>query len=70
MIRILHTIDTTGPGGAETVFVNLIKGLDTQKFESTVAIYGSGWVCDTLRESNIYPVFVPSRGKFNIRTPH
>lgn len=67
MIRILHSIDTTGPGGAETIFVNLIKGLDTQKFESIVVIRGPGWVCDTLRSNGVEPIFVQSRGGFNFR---
>ena len=67
MIRVLHSIDTTGPGGAETVFVNLIKGLDAQKFESIVVIPGPGWMYDTLRSKGVEPIFVQSRGGFNLR---
>lgn len=66
MIRVLHTIDTSGPGGAETVFVNLAKGLDSTKFESFVAIRGPGWVCDSLRCNGLEPIFLQSRGGFNI----
>lgn len=65
MIRILHTIDTTGPGGAETVFVNLIKGLDRRKFEPIVAIRGPGWLCDELGRYGINPLFINSTGTFN-----
>jgi glycosyltransferase involved in cell wall biosynthesis len=65
MIRILHTIDTTGPGGAETVFLNLIKGLDLRKFEPIVAIKGHGWVCDELNKNGIKPLFIRSKGAFN-----
>lgn len=67
MIRVLHTIDTTGPGGAETVFVNLAKGLDPQRFISFAAITGSGWVCDELRKNGIEPIFIQSKGKFNFQ---
>lgn len=67
MIRILHTIDTTGPGGAETVFVNLIKSLDHQKFEPIVIIRGPGWVSDELRKNGITPLFVNSKGAFNFK---
>lgn len=67
MIRILHTIDTTGPGGAETVFVNLVKGLDRKEFEPIVAIKGPGWVCDELEKSGISPLFINSKGSFNIK---
>ena len=66
MIRILHTIDTTGPGGAETVFTNLVTGLDHTEFESFAAIRGPGWVCDALRNTGIEPLFVNSRGSINI----
>jgi glycosyltransferase involved in cell wall biosynthesis len=67
MIRILHTIDTTGPGGAESVFVNLVNGLDRQKFEPTVVIDGAGWVCDQLSRNGITPQFVNSKGSFNLK---
>ncbi|BHH86287.1 glycosyltransferase family 4 protein [Desulforhopalus sp. 52FAK] len=67
MIRVLHTIDTTGPGGAETVFINLVKGLDPEEFESVVAIRGPGWVQDSLKEKGIEPLFIQSRGGFNFK---
>ncbi len=67
MIRVLHSIDTTGPGGAETVFVNLAAGLDPNKFESFAVIRGDGWVCDTLRSHGIEPIFVQSKGGFNFK---
>lgn len=67
MIRVLHTIDTTGPGGAETVFVNLAKGLDPKIYLSIAAIRGPGWVCDSLRTSGIEPVFLQSKGGFNFK---
>lgn len=65
MIRILHTIDTTGPGGAETVFVNLVKGLDRQKYEPVVVIRGAGWLCNELKKNGISPLFINSKGSFN-----
>ncbi len=67
MIKVLHTIDTIGPGGAETVFVNLAKGLDSQRFESVAAIAGPGWVSDMLRKNGIKPIFVQARGGFNLQ---
>ena len=67
MIRILHTIDTTGPGGAETVFVHLATRLDPAQFTSMAAIRGPGWVCDALRQHGVEPLFVQSQGAFNVR---
>jgi glycosyltransferase involved in cell wall biosynthesis len=65
MKRILHTIDTTGPGGAETVFVNLAKGLPRQEYDPVVAIRGPGWVCAELRKNGLNPLFISSKGAFN-----
>ncbi len=65
MINILHTIDTTGPGGAETVFLNIINGLDKSKYKSTVAICGKGWVHDQLAMSGLHPLLLSAKGSFN-----
>lgn len=55
MKTILHTIDTTGPGGAETVFVNLASKIDHNRFRSVVAINGPGWVHDELQRRGLSP---------------
>lgn len=55
MKTILHTIDTTGPGGAETVFINLASKIDRARFRSVVAINGPGWVHDALRQHGLTP---------------
>lgn len=62
MKTILHTIDTTGPGGAETVFVNLASKIDRNRFRSVVAINGPGWVHDELRRRGLSP-YVLNAGK-------
>lgn len=67
MIRILHIIDTTGPGGAETVFLDLIRGLDPTRYAPVVVIRGPGWVHDQLVASGITPHVIPAKGSFNIR---
>lgn len=67
MLRVLHTIDTTGPGGAETVFVSLVKGVDKCLYQSIAAINGPGWVYGELLKSGVEPFFLHSEGGFNIR---
>lgn len=67
MIKVLHTIDTTGPGGAETVFVNLVKNLDRKRFESVAVIHGNGWVSEILRQHGVKPLFIKSSGGFNFK---
>lgn len=46
---ILHAIDTTGPGGAETVFLDIAQQLQLPDFENLAVIKGSGWVEDQLK---------------------
>lgn len=67
MKTILHVIDTTGPGGAETVFIDLISGLPKDKFKSVVLLRGKGWVYDALLQQGIEPVLLDAKGSFNWR---
>ncbi len=63
---ILHLIDTTGPGGAETVFINLLKELQQTEFRNIVVLRGEGWVADQVRSLGITPQFIDSKGSFNL----
>ena len=65
MIKILHLIDTTGPGGAETVFVQLCTLLDKQQYEPCVIISGPGWVYDSLVAQGISPYIINAKKGFN-----
>jgi glycosyltransferase involved in cell wall biosynthesis len=67
MLTILHTIDTTGPGGAETVFIELATHLPRDKFRSVVIIRGKGWVYEELRRRGIEPILLEAKGSFNWR---
>lgn len=66
MINVLHTIDTTGPGGAEKVFLTLAQGLDPDRFRSYVAIAGRGWLHDQLLDLGIAPVIVGGKRGFDL----
>ncbi len=66
MKTVLHTIDTTGPGGAETVFIDLITRLPQDKFRSVVVIRGKGWVHDELVRRGVSPILLNSKGSFNL----
>lgn len=64
---ILHTIDTTGPGGAETVFIDLATRLPKEKYRSIVVIRGAGWVHEELVRRGVKPIFLDAKGSFNLR---
>jgi glycosyltransferase involved in cell wall biosynthesis len=65
MKTILHTIDTTGPGGAETVFIDLVTRLSKEKYRPVVVIRGKGWVYEELSRRGIKPELMDAKGSFN-----
>ena len=67
MKNILHVIETCGPGGAETVCLELATGLDARQWRSFVAIPGKGWVYDSFRANGFEPIITPLHGMFDVR---
>lgn len=67
MPNILHCIDTTGPGGAETVFIGLAERFSRSPFHSVGMIRGPGWVKDQLDTRGIPVIEEDSRGSVNVR---
>jgi glycosyltransferase involved in cell wall biosynthesis len=64
---VLHVIDTTGPGGAETVFIEMCARLNPERYKSVVVITGIGWVHDELLRRGIQPVIIPTMKSFDIQ---
>ncbi len=67
MLKILHAIDTPGPGGAETVFYDLITGIAPDKFFSIPVLPDTGWLDDKLTAKGFHPCIIPTRGSFNLK---
>jgi len=67
MKTILHVIDTTGPGGAETIFIDLASRFPKDKYRAIVVIRGKGWVYDELCRRGVEPIFMAAKGSFNWR---
>jgi glycosyltransferase involved in cell wall biosynthesis len=76
---VLHLIDTTGPGGAETVYLSLVLGLDPARFRSVATcdvpspgairgqgISAQGWLHDALTERGIDPVVLRTTRAFDL----
>ncbi len=63
--RVLHLIDTTGPGGAETVFLQLADGLRQRGWDSRAVVVGAGWVLDQVREIGLGVDVVRTRGRLD-----
>ena len=66
MKTILHIIDTTGPGGAETVFIDLATRLDANRYRPIIVIRGKGWVYEELVRRGFSPLIIDAKGSFNL----
>jgi glycosyltransferase involved in cell wall biosynthesis/predicted ATP-grasp superfamily ATP-dependent carboligase len=58
---ILHLIECSGPGGAETILMNLVKSLDQKKYRSVICLLEDGWLNARLRERGFDTVIIPQR---------
>lgn len=67
MKTLLHLIETTGPGGAETVFLNLFRAFRSGDFRSVALVSEEGWVDRTLRAEGVEPAVTHAKGSFNWR---
>ncbi|MEL6870153.1 MAG: glycosyltransferase family 4 protein [Pseudomonadota bacterium] len=64
MTTILHSIDTGGPGGAETVFTTL-AGAERAGVRNVALAKPGGWVEQTLTDRNIDAHYANPKGSFN-----
>ena len=65
MISVVHVIDTGGPGGAETVFLNCATRLDPSRFSCTAVIDNDNWLAQQLRDRGHEPRIESASGSFN-----
>lgn len=64
---VLHVIDTTGPGGAETVFLDLAEECARRGYKSIALIRGPGWVEEQLKARGITYYIRDCKGSLNFR---
>ena len=67
MIRVFHVIDTGGPGGAETVFLQTATRLDPARFHSVAVVGGRGWLAEQFEDRGLSPLALSAKGSFNTR---
>jgi len=64
--RILHLIDTAGPGGAETIFLNLVNGFGPPAWQSFAVLPQKDWLWYAFEERGVTPVLLSTRGSFDV----
>ncbi len=62
---IFHTIETGGPGGAETILLHLASRLDPARFRSVVLAPEAGWLLDGLRQNQVTTHLIAMRGRLD-----
>ena len=67
MKNILYVIDTSGPGGAERIFLDLVCGIDKTKYTPVIVIKRSGWLDNELRAKGFETIIINPKGSFNLR---
>jgi glycosyltransferase involved in cell wall biosynthesis len=65
-VRVLQFIETGGPGGAETVFVNLADGLRDRGHEVQCLVGEGNWLPDELRRRGLTTRILSTSGSFDV----
>jgi len=65
--KVLQLIETSGPGGAEKVLVNLVGQLSKGRYHPIVCLRKKGWLSDQLREHRFETLIIPQDGYVNSR---
>jgi glycosyltransferase involved in cell wall biosynthesis len=65
-ITVMHLISTSGPGGAETACVNLIRGLDPERWRGIAVVPEKGWLYDEVRRAGGQPLVLDSHSRFDL----
>src|SRR5581483_4255855 len=66
---ILHTIETAGPGGAETVVLSLATRLNPQRFRSIALLPTNSWLAKKLRENGVRTYSAEDRAWYEFQLP-
>jgi glycosyltransferase involved in cell wall biosynthesis len=64
VISVMHVIDTGGPGGAETVFLQMAAGLVPTRFRSVAVVGDNGWLPEQLEKRSLVPHILAAKGSF------
>lgn len=65
-ITVMHLISTSGPGGAETACVNLIRGLDPARWRGIAVVPEKGWLYNEVLQAGGKPVVLDSGSRFDL----
>jgi glycosyltransferase involved in cell wall biosynthesis len=65
---VLHLIETGGPGGAETIFRDMVTGLPPGRWRCVPVIPVEDWLHQALAAKGVTPILLPAGGNGRLRT--
>ena len=66
---ILHTIESSEPGGAETVLLDLASRLNSKRFRSVALLIEEGWLHAKLMERGVPTILAKCGPWYDFRLP-
>src|SRR3990170_5690864 len=66
-MNILHLIETSEPGGAESVVLSLSTILKERGHNSFVGLLETGWLYDQLTQAGLEPIIVEQKGSYDLK---
>jgi glycosyltransferase involved in cell wall biosynthesis len=64
--KVLHLIDTGGPGGAETIFLDMVVGLSERGWDSVPVVPEIDWLYHALVAAGLPPLVIPFNHSFDV----
>ncbi len=65
-MKILHLIQTSGPGGAEKLLLSLAQN-SKDKYSHLVGLLKNGWLYEKLQDQGVVVQIIPSGGSFDLK---
>jgi sugar transferase (PEP-CTERM/EpsH1 system associated) len=65
MKNVLHLCESSDTGGAESVLISLVEGLDKNRYRSVVCLLSDGWLKVELEKRRIETVVIPQPHSFD-----
>jgi len=67
MKNVLHLSESSETGGAESVLIRLVEGLDKTRYTSTVCLLSDGWLKTELDKRRVETVVIPQPHSLDVR---
>jgi hypothetical protein len=65
VINVLHLIETSEPGGSETILSYIAKNLTPERYKSLVLVLREGWLTQRLRDQGVEYLMLESKYSYD-----